>query len=323
MSGFINDENFISNITLGLLQDIGFLVDYSSSFINNSLTFVPYESQIPLLDDLLDISGNIFITGGITLNTRVGEFYQTSDIQNWIDGIGEYTENGNAPYFDANVDLVEGETVKFITDASSITFKGQTLNLTSITAETFLEEVAPGNNRQYTLQVWFYGGSGGGTITFDLSGVPCFTETCQILTPSGYKNIKELKQGDIVLNANGKERTIEKILNKVVSVKVDHPHVIRKNQFGKNKPFCDTYLSSRHGFYENALWHHPECYGLEKEWFGKRVKYYHIKLNDYHQDKVICNGLVMDTWDGKEFGEKREYSWKCSKEKCSKFFFQN
>jgi hypothetical protein len=225
---------------------------------------------------------------------------------------------------DSSVNLVPGETIKFITDASDITYKGHNFTLDSIKSETFLNELSPGNNEQYTIESWFYGGSGGGTITFDASGVPCFTKTCDILTPTGYKNITKLKEGDLVLTSEGIEKPIVKLDKKVVGLYLDHPRLIKKGQFGINKPNKDTYLSSKHGFYTNGEWHHPICYGLPKEWINltdRRVTYYHIKLPDYHNDKLICNGIVTDSWDGKKFGEKREYSWNCSPEKCSKYFF--
>jgi hypothetical protein len=40
MTGFINRKSYISSITLGILEDLGFDVNYESKFINNTLGFM-------------------------------------------------------------------------------------------------------------------------------------------------------------------------------------------------------------------------------------------------------------------------------------------
>lgn len=41
MTGFLNENNYLTKLTLGLLEDIGYNVDYSSNYINNNIDFYP------------------------------------------------------------------------------------------------------------------------------------------------------------------------------------------------------------------------------------------------------------------------------------------
>lgn len=75
--------------------------------------------------------------------------------------------------------------------------------------------------------------------------------------------------------------------------------MIKANQYGKNKPNKDTYISQQHQYKINHKWTKPIYVNLSRKWIENEVKYYHIQLPDYKTDHLIVNGIIMESWDGK------------------------
>jgi hypothetical protein len=91
------------------------------------------------------------------------------------------------------------------------------------------------------------------------------------------------------------------------------PKLIEINRYGKNKPLVDTYISEDHAVKIKNKWLLPRNEkNMLSKWNSKMVTYYHIELPNYLTDNLVVNGLVMESWDGKQIGEKREYVWKKS-----------
>ena len=151
--------------------------------------------------------------------------------------------------------------------------------------------------------VRFLGSGGVGGITITPSSIPCFTDTCFIKTPNGYINIIKLKKGDLVITNDNREIPIKKIFNSKIMVDLEKPHLIKANSYGENKPFLDTYISSKHRYKVNGEWTTPEKELLPKKWKSSILKYYHIQTDDYQNDILMVNGLEMETWDGKIPGD--------------------
>jgi hypothetical protein len=80
------------------------------------------------------------------------------------------------------------------------------------------------------------------------------------------------------------------------------PYKIPAHFFERNIPCEDIYISGHHAYQYKHEWKLPVwTEGIEqvKEWIGKEMTYYHIQLQDYPFDKLICNGLVIDSWNAK------------------------
>ena len=149
------------------------------------------------------------------------------------------------------------------------------------------------------------GGHGGGGH----GGVPCLTETCNILTPNGYQNVSSLNVGDIVTTSDNRNVAIKEIFTSKVLTSQITPRVIRAHQYGKNQPMIDTHLSDWHAYQVNGIWKLPKNENLPQEWNNNVVTYYHVKLPNYTQDFLVVNGITMEGWDGLTPEEIRPYMW--------------
>lgn len=140
--------------------------------------------------------------------------------------------------------------------------------------------------------------------------VPCLTNTCNVLTPSGYRNVSKIKQGDFVTTSDNRLVEVQRVLTSTVSTKEIKPRLIKAHQFGKNQPIINTHISDWHAYQEQGMWKLPKKSKLPKEWSEDKVTFYHLELPDYYNDNLVVNGLVMEAWDGKMPQEIREYLWK-------------
>lgn len=143
-----------------------------------------------------------------------------------------------------------------------------------------------------------------------LPTIPCLTNTCNILTPTGYLNITNLKKGDHVLTSSNKKVKIQNILKTTLPLQEKvKPYKIPKNSIRNNIPMIDTYISGNHAYQINKKWKLPKHENLTKEWSEDYVTFYHIKLPDYYTDHLIVNGIIMESWDGFEPNSKRNHRW--------------
>lgn len=139
----------------------------------------------------------------------------------------------------------------------------------------------------------------------------CFTDTCDILTKDGYRNIKDINVGDKVMTASGIEmKVIKKYVNKVKTNNYK-PCLIEKNKYGINIPSKDTYITSGHAYYVNGKWTHPFRENLKYKWNSddEYITYYNIKLENFKDGDIICNGMIMESWDGLKSSIERQYRW--------------
>lgn len=74
-------------------------------------------------------------------------------------------------------------------------------------------------------------------------------------------------------------------------------------------PLIDTYISKHHYYNINNKWTKPYLEKLKQEWNNTSIYYYNFELEDYHNDHLIVNGLKMESWDGKDPYESRDYKW--------------
>ena len=153
-----------------------------------------------------------------------------------------------------------------------------------------------------------YSTSMGGTAQFEFvssSNDPiCLTDTCDILTPNGYVNVKDLSVGDLVTTPEGKNVKITKVMKPTTHVAMGKalPHFIPKNSLGENKPSKDTFISKNHAYNSGDEWLCGQ-FNIEHNainWDQDFVTYYNIMTEDYPKHTLVVNGVEMESWGGYE-----------------------
>ena len=132
----------------------------------------------------------------------------------------------------------------------------------------------------------------------------CLTDTCDILTPNGYVNVKDLSIGDLVTTPEGKNVKITKVMNPTAHVAMGKalPHFIPKNSLGENKPSKDTFISKNHAYKSGDEWLCGQ-FNIEHNatnWDQEFVTYYNIMTEDYPKHSLVVNGVEMEAWGGYE-----------------------
>ena len=136
----------------------------------------------------------------------------------------------------------------------------------------------------------------------------CLTDTCDILTPNGYVNIKDLSVGDLVTTPEGKNVKITKVMKPTTHYAMGkaYPHFIPKNSLGKDKPTKDTFVSKNHAYKSGDIWlcgqkNSRMCVQHNTtNWDKDFVTYYNIMTEDYPKHTLVVNGVEMECWGGYE-----------------------
>ena len=134
----------------------------------------------------------------------------------------------------------------------------------------------------------------------DNTNIPCLTKNCNVLTIKGYKNIEKITKEDIIITSKNEERKIKSIfIKKVLLDENTKPYLIPKGYYNIKMPLLDTSISKNHLYYNGKKWIKPLKTGLKRVWTEEYITYYNLELEDYKRDKLIVNGIIMDSWDGK------------------------
>ena len=214
-----------------------------------------------------DSTPQINLSSEIDENTGV-----YANLDNTGDSI-EFTDNGGTSVTitkrsDGDYNVDDGETVQVASDDTSLVVN------------------------YYTI---YFGGAG----INEGQQIPCFTDTCYLLTPFGYKNVTKLNKDDLIVTADNRKVRIKNIY-KTKASSLYRPYLINKGGLGNNLPTVDTYISPEHRLLHNGKWIKPKNTLFKKSWNKSEIVYYHVELPNYKTDNVICNGVVMESWDGRE-----------------------
>ena len=160
---------------------------------------------------------------------------------------------------------------------------------------------ANGQPGTYTSSGWTYRTFDYVSSSFDPI---CLTDTCDILTPNGYVNVKDLSVGDLVTTPEGKDVKITKIMKPTNHVAMGKalPHFIPKNSLGENKPSKDTFVSKNHAYKSGDRWLCGQ-FNIEHNainWDKDFVTYYNIMTEDCPKHSLVVNGVEMESWSGYE-----------------------
>ena len=277
-------------------------------------------TTITLNNTLLYAEGGVFINNPsliITTDTTPTTFNNNGltneeEVQEWINGDAPYSDYGpavNITGISGSYEpiLVNGDIQKFVSEGSSKTIFGVVVNLDSTIVYNTLYE-----NEYYTIRMLFYGGSGGGEIQNNepYFPIPCLTDECYLLTKNGYRHISKFKEGDNIITEEGIEKSIKRIVIEEVNSKENPPYLIRRNKYGVGVPFRDTLISMNHAYKKEDKWILPKFDFLEAiRYKSNRIRYYKILMNNYFEDNLMVNGMVMESWDGLGPNDVRPYKW--------------
>jgi len=163
-----------------------------------------------------------------------------------------------------------------------------------------IEDVSSGkgNIGDTTLTNQLVSGGGGG-------GIPCFVAASNLLTPTGYVAAKDIKTGDLLMTADGRQVPVKTYSFTVEKAEKDSaPFFIPKNSISLGCPNADLKLSPWHAFQmKKGLWMKPMSafelgMAVQQYDLGKSVTYYHFEAQDFFKDNFVCEGTVVESFGG-------------------------
>jgi len=133
--------------------------------------------------------------------------------------------------------------------------------------------------------------------------IPCLCKGMLIRTPYGDLPIDKLRIGDLVTTQQGRVVPIVDITHRTVHGNYFNiPFRIPAHHFAENIPSADILLSPNHLVHYNKVIVPCQTTGLldETALLGKDFEYFNIALPNYATDKMICQGLEVDSWNTQE-----------------------
>jgi hypothetical protein len=141
---------------------------------------------------------------------------------------------------------------------------------------------------------------------------PCFVKGSRVLTPSGYKKIETLQNGDTVLTADNRNVSIKLYSFTTIATTETAPYKIQAGALGANIPSADLHVSPRHAVKDSkGRWQIPKYLGNNSQQYGigESVTYYHIECPNYYTDNVIVEGTVVESFKNKQGLPGVTYIW--------------
>ena len=140
------------------------------------------------------------------------------------------------------------------------------------------------------------------TFQFNLTvsnGIPCIVSGQKILTPSGYKLIDNIYNGDMITTSQNKD-VVALNYKKAFEFTTDitAPYIIPKDSIYPSYPPKDIFLSADHKIKTNHNWVTPKelsKYNSEIRQIniGKPVTYYNIETPNYSTDHLVLEGTTI------------------------------
>ena len=122
----------------------------------------------------------------------------------------------------------------------------------------------------------------------------CFLADAPVLTPTGYKAINSIKEGDLVRTAAGRDVTVKRVFAKVYSPSTSaNPFVIPKGTFGALRylpisPNHEVMISGKGMVKAKDL-------GLPRMKMTGPFTYYNLELEDWVRDNLVVAGVECES----------------------------
>ena len=264
------------------------------------------------------LSGDVFVSDVSDISTNVVKLYNIA-----APNITNVSSSGNLVSLSAyiqigNYSLYSSQTISEITcyvmyeSGGKILFYGSGTATPTATNSTTVSFTIDGGNRPGTLvsanggfAVLRYKIDDGGTPvtlygpvasvpTASSSGVICFLGNAPVLTPSGYRRIDSLREGDLVQTADRRSVTIQRAVHqRVAACAAVNPYVIERGQFGATRRFL---ISPEHrvavagrGMVE------ARHLGLQQEERTGTLDYYNLELPNWQKDNLVVAGVEVES----------------------------
>jgi hypothetical protein len=151
-----------------------------------------------------------------------------------------------------------------------------------------------------------------GSFTYNSGGgsVPCFTSASRLLTPTGYQTADKVRNGDLLVTADGRQVPVKAFRFKVVADKATAPYLIPKHSLSASSPANDLILSPWHAVQiRKGLWQKPATAAetnskITQFDLGKDVTYFHFEAPNYFSDNLVCDGTVVESFANKQASGK-------------------
>lgn len=157
--------------------------------------------------------------------------------------------------------------------------------------------------------------SAGNSYVLPISGAgggACFVAASQLLTATGYKSAADIKTGDLLMTADGRQVAVKAFSFTVENANKDSaPFLLPANSLGTSCPKADLRLSPWHAIQmKKGLWMKPMSAfelgaPIQQYDLGKSVTYYHFEAPNYFKDNFVCNGTVVESFGGKQLAEMK------------------
>jgi len=153
----------------------------------------------------------------------------------------------------------------------------------------------------YQVQIRAVNILGSGSVSNTMSGIPCLLKGIKIKMEDGSeRKVEEVREGELVVDLLERTIPVKKVFTTtVIGDENNIPFVIPKDFFEKNVPNEDIYLSYNHAFFYCGwkLPIHNDNLKQDKSLIGREITYYHFQLPNYSEDKLVCHGLPVDSYD--------------------------
>jgi hypothetical protein len=139
-----------------------------------------------------------------------------------------------------------------------------------------------------------------GSITSSETFVRCFPEGTRITTEAGPVLVEDLKTGDLVLTADGRQVPVKAYSATIKAATASSaPYLVPKKAFGLK---ADLHLSPLHAFQSRkGVWQiplyaalsnpHVQQYGI-----GSPITYYHLECPNFFTDNLVVDGCVVESF---------------------------
>jgi hypothetical protein len=127
------------------------------------------------------------------------------------------------------------------------------------------------------------------------SGLPCIPAGQRVLTPTGYRPIESLRQGDMIKTPDGRAvpvrvftTTVEKTTPETAPIRIGPLRLSPNHTFKIGKGWMFPLIAVNYGLH-----------GAVREAPGAAVTYYHLETPNYLSDDLVVEGVVVESYGAK------------------------
>jgi hypothetical protein len=287
-------------------QDVTSLTPLCTISAYNTQPFSHFMSLIAtalnVADDSFEIMFDDLQSNTVSMLTDLSSSFMNFDIGNtplFYFSTGPQQEN-----YDLTI-LAEDNTTKcVITNISNLAkvsdLYSRVAQETGATLGTFVIHITTQNNGTYVLNMgslYENGVTDTSVLRFlpvNDSQAPCFLAHAPVLTPSGYKKIATLREGDLVTTGDGRSVAIQHVSRTRIAAGGPsvNPYSIPKGSFGATSRLL---ISPNHKVHTGSGAVEAKYLGLKQETMTGPFDYYNLELPNWSTDTMVVAGVTVES----------------------------